>query len=137
MSGDFRRTEGGGDIRHDPAGFWHQQTQLAKGTGKIQVTAVCDLFALGQIQGQFTEADSCLTGGETGEGHGVCILREAYTAIKVLLVLCHAAVGLFVFAALMAESELRLFRFAQRVDQKTQTEQNHDEGKYQITGNIQ
>ena len=137
MAGDFRGAEGGGDIRHHPAGFGNQQTEFSKGAGKIQVAAVNDLAALGQIQGQCTKADIGFAGGETGEGDGVCIFREADTAIEGFTILFHAAVRLFVFPALMAESEFRLFGFAQCIDQKTQTEQNHDEGEYQITGNIQ
>ena len=81
------------------------------------MTAVDDLSTLGKIQGQLTETDIGITGGQTGEGQGVCIFGKADAAIKMFLFLGQIAVGFFVIAtALAAEDDFGLFGLAQCID---------------------
>ena len=108
--------EGSAGVGYHPARLGNKQGQLPKGTTQIQFTPICDLNALGQIQSQFTETDSGLSGGNPGEGNHISVLAKTYAAVKMLPVFGHTALCFFVFATLMVESEFGLFRFAQRVE---------------------
>lgn len=139
LTGNVDGTKGSGAVKVDKKAFGNKQLQLAEGAVDFDLTALRNLLAAGQVDGEFSEGAVCFAASQKRQHNGMSILSKGEIGFKGINVGFEIAACLFAVVQLdtvAGNCKFRLFRLAQGIHQQAQTEDHDDDREDQLVADV-